>query len=69
MNTLPKKPPCYLRRQQVDALCRMHNIPSSACRALFDPPECPAKKWLPGRQKPLYVRTAVLTLLGLNDEP
>lgn len=60
-----KPPPHYLTRAQVERLCRANGISMHKCRIIFGA-DCPARKCLRAGTRPVYVRMAVLELLGLT---
>jgi hypothetical protein len=60
-----KTPSTYMTRSQVKALCLREGLTVYKFRLLFGA-ESPARKCLPSCKRPVYVRAAVMELLGLT---
>lgn len=57
----------YLHWWQVREIAEEEGVPLKAARMMTDA-DSGARKYLHGRQKPLYLRRVVLRLFGLLDE-
>lgn len=64
----PLKPkPQYMRRFEILRLAARNGIGEFTVRQIFDSPGCSAKKLLPNRRRPVYIRAVVHDLLGISQ--
>ena len=56
----------YMSRGAIEKLAVRNGVSISTVRVMFGK-ECPARKVLPCRIRPVYVRRVVFELLGLDD--
>jgi hypothetical protein len=63
----PKEPAKYMKRKEVERLCRRHQVSNHKARQLFFHDDSPARIRLTPGGNSLYLRKVVLDVLGLTD--